>query len=290
MNRLSLKQTQEIFWQLTQEPEGVLQAVALVLKNADAGIHRLNQFIRGATEEEAIERMEIYSNMYFLRLHDVLKDNFRATRTVIGEEEFYKLCVGYLKKHPSKYYDISLIGRNLAPFIRENSLSDRYPYLADLACIESHRIDVFVEADAAVCRLNDLKSVRPEEWSDLQFQLIPAARIVSSQWQLMDFWRSFLKYESGSKAGGDSGPPSNDLIKSKPGQRQNILIWRKGFTVHFQSISDGEKTLLRGLEKPTRFEEICEMIVGQSEGEGNPETAARQLLKWLEEALLVLVS
>jgi hypothetical protein len=73
----TLTETQRLLWQLITAPEGV--AAALAADGARGGSLRahLVRTVRGDRGLEAVQRLDIYANMYFFRILDVLKEDYR---------------------------------------------------------------------------------------------------------------------------------------------------------------------------------------------------------------------
>ena len=46
----------------------------------------------------AVERLDVYATMYFVRIHDVLRDEYARTAAVLGGEAFHALVTDYLRR------------------------------------------------------------------------------------------------------------------------------------------------------------------------------------------------
>jgi len=271
----SLKQTQETFWQLIQEPEGIQEAANKLSQVIPAPFIHLHEYVHGRNEKDRIERMEIYSNMYFARIVEILQEDYPAIYSIIGAKKFHSLCVDYLQKHPSKYYDLALVSQHMPAFIQEHPINKDMSYLSDLSKIEWHKLEVLYEANANPCHLDELKKINPEKWGELEFQTIPALRMHSYKWDLMTFWTKFLE---------NSQPPSAELIQSIE-EEQNMIIWRKNFNANYLCVAKQEKELLTKLKQKTKFEDICDLISEQTNDDPT-QLAGSYLLKWLENELI----
>jgi hypothetical protein len=76
-------------------------------------------------------RVEIYREAYFARIIESLTDDFPKIRELLGEEEFEDTVHAYLKKYPSRYFNLAQVGRDIPKFLEEAFPSR--PELADLA-------------------------------------------------------------------------------------------------------------------------------------------------------------
>ncbi|MBY0471190.1 DNA-binding domain-containing protein [bacterium] len=77
-------------------------------------------------------RMEIYRYAYFARILEVLESDFPQLRKKIGKRPFAKLMREYLAAYPSRYANISEVGKNLSVFLRKKKKSP----LANLAALD----------------------------------------------------------------------------------------------------------------------------------------------------------
>src|SRR5271168_2786264 len=108
-----LQRLQTLLYRLIVAPEGVDQGLAM-----EAPPGGIEAIFSGDNRLSSRDRLEIYANAYFYRLLDVLKEEFPATRVVIGEANFHNLVTGYLVGYPPTQPSILYAGRNLPDFIR----------------------------------------------------------------------------------------------------------------------------------------------------------------------------
>lgn len=76
-------------------------------------------------------RTEIYQQAYQIRLLESLRDDFPKVEELIGDDEFQKLALEFIKKHPSKYVNLGEYSQNFPLFLKEKSLE-----LFELASVE----------------------------------------------------------------------------------------------------------------------------------------------------------
>ena len=78
-------------------PESVTATLAARGAQAVGEVHEL---VVGDARLSAVERLEIYANMYFFRIRDVLRDEFPRTAALLGDSAFHDLVVDYLAAIP----------------------------------------------------------------------------------------------------------------------------------------------------------------------------------------------
>ena len=130
-------------------PAGEAEGVARALAVADA---------RGS----AIERLDVYANMYFFRILDALRADYPKVLAVIGDEAFHDLATGYLLAHPSRHPSLRFVGAALPGFVAEHRLAKERPWLGELAALEWARVDVFERAEGEENTREMLASGAPE--------------------------------------------------------------------------------------------------------------------------------
>ena len=111
--------------------------------------------VRGCDESERKTRIRVYSDAYYLRLRDVLREDFPRVAALLGPERFEDAASGYLEVFPSTEPSVRHLGRALAEFLRGREEIPKC--LADLAQLEWARVEVF---DAPRCRVGDNRRLR----------------------------------------------------------------------------------------------------------------------------------
>src|SRR5271156_5765627 len=152
---------ESLLYRLITAPAGVEEGLAQEQSLTSGG---LAQVIAGDARLSAAERVDIYANMYFYRLLDVLKEDFPATLAVLGADNFHNLATGYILEYPPTEPSLYYCGRYLANYLRDHPLTESAPFIADLARLERASVEVFHGADAAVLEPDALRAVAPADW------------------------------------------------------------------------------------------------------------------------------
>jgi hypothetical protein len=77
-----------------------------------------SEFIKPNDRLSSFERLELYSQMYWYRIHQALKDDCPGLIAVLGEEAFGRLARAYLARHPSQSFTLRDLGSRLVAFMR----------------------------------------------------------------------------------------------------------------------------------------------------------------------------
>lgn len=270
MRNPSLAEIQSLFWKLITAPEGVARG----LDDLEPPEREIAEgLVRSRPPLSAVERWDIYANMYFYRLRDCLQQDFTAVAAIVGEVSFHNLITDYLLAHPPSHFSLRYAGQHLATFLRTHELSQRRPYLADLAELEYAIVDSFDAADAEPLTVEELRRVPAEDWPHLRLNPVPSLRLLRLDWAVAEVWRA--------AKGGD------EAVESIEG-RTRMRVWRRGWRVFHKVIDEREAAALAALMDGASFEEMCAALDGE---EGTRAAVALELLnEWLAEEVLKLRS
>ncbi len=266
---------ESLLYRLITAPSGVAEGLAHEKSLARGG---LSEIIAGDERLSPESRVDIYANMYFYRLLDVLKEDFPATLAVIGADRFHNLATGYLIEYPPVHFSIAHAGRHLQDFLRDHPMHEEFPFLADLARLERALIEVFHAADADSLDAEQMRAVAPEQWPSLKLALHPATKILQLEWYVFAATRAVERGEE------PQLPMRQDV---------NVLVWRYRNQVHYREIDAAERDALNALSKGITFAEVCDLIssrVTAQDPEDSATTISSRLESWLRDGILVRVS
>jgi hypothetical protein len=268
---VKLADTQQLFWQLIRAPEGVLPG----LRQLDMSERDLAQVVRGDARLSATARLDIYANMYFFRLRDILAGDFPALAACLGEADFHNLVTDYLWARPSQHQSVRNVGARLAEFVAAHEIAEARPWLAELAQLEWARIDVFDGRDAATVDFAELRSLDGAALTALPLALIPCARLLATEFAVDDVWR---QVEAGEL--GDDGPAA------PAAEPRTLLVWRQEVEVYHRAVDALERAALSRVQEGTTFGLICELVAAElPEAEAAPR-AFSLLANWASDGLL----
>ena len=212
-----------------------------------AGSDRLDELILPSCQQSAAERLAVYSNAYFARLIEVLRDLFPCLRFAVGDELFDQFALGYLQAHPPTSYTLHRLADQFAEFLEATRPhdDDSTAFVVDLACLE-HAIDqVFdgpgPEPGSGVFRgeklnsssqPNSAKDSRPLLAGDSRLDLIPGFRLLAFRFPASSYFTAW-------KAGERPAWP-------EPGA-QWIALLRRDYIVRRLELTAGQFDLLTHL-------------------------------------------
>ena len=269
MSTTDLNWVESLLYRLITAPSGVAEGLAQEKSLDDGGLARV---IAGDERLSAEDRVDIYANMYFYRLLDVLKEDFPATLATIGDDRFHNLVTSYLIEHPPSHFSVGQAGRYLADFLRDYPLREDFPFIEDLARLERALIESFHAADAAPLGAEQMRAIPPDQWPAVQLKLHPTIIMLALQWNVSE---TLAQVEQAEKP----APPKR--------HHAVVLVWRNRNRVHCREVDAVEYAALSMMIDGTTFAEVCEAVASSVES-GDPMVTINRLFeRWLSDGILV---
>lgn len=234
-----------------------------VLKN-DNTIY--NEIVTSANFS-VINRLSVYQNAYYLRLIEILQNDFTVLYEIMGESAFAALVHDYLNAFPSHHFSVRTVGKYLAKFLKNNSACDSC--YSEIAAFEWALNEALVAKDASYLTLEELAKIPPEEWGYMQFKLHPSVRVLQCCYNTMERWQSV-----------NEGEGDIDAIKlAEPCQ---ILIWRHEKEPFYCALKKEQNYLMQSIRNGDNFGVLCENMLDHFNED--------EVVPWIAETLQVWVS
>lgn len=263
-----LKDLQNLLYRLITAPSGVAEGLGAEPALPPGGLAAL---VGGDERLSAEARVDVYADMYFYRLLEVLKEDYPATLAVLGEANFHNLITGYLLEHRPGEPSVRGAGKFLANFLRGHPLPAEAPFVADLAMLERAITDVFCAADASSLEAAEMNALQPELWGAVKMRRIPASAVLRAQWRVAEVARA-VEEKRGWKS---------------PGRERNrILVWRRNSRVSYREIGSNEAAALAILGRTTEFAKVCEVLARGLPPDQAPQAISDTFARWLAEGLI----
>ncbi len=243
----SLDELQASFWAAVTWPTGVADYRAQLEPEARA---RFDAAFR-QRGDAGLERLEVYADAYFWRLHGVLAENHPVIAWWLGSVRFRNLATDYVLAHPSTAADLRRFSASMPAFLRARADPDTDPdididtdALADIADIEV-AVGDFLHAPAQPSLdARALARLAPADWPALRLR--PKATVALFAPRV-----DYLSLDAARRAG--SSPPPR-----LPAPRGALLVWRKGHAVLRRPLDPAEAGALGTAMAGATFLELCE--------------------------------
>ncbi len=219
------------------------------------------------------ERVAIYSNMYFARLHDVLAEEYPSTRALCGPVEFQRLVRAYLKEHPSRHWSLNGLGRELPTFLDGPFRIPRKALLADIARLECAMSVVFDAPISPVLTTADMAGIPGESFPSARVKLVDALELCVFEHRANAIVRALRQ---------DEKPPA--LTR----QATRTVVWRKEWTVWRMDLDETLFAVLSSLKDGERVQSAIEAGATRFDGEleALPARIFAAFGEWISEGLL----
>jgi hypothetical protein len=253
----SLHEVQRLFWESVAVQPG---------RNSIAPAFA--RLVRGRDDSDRKTRIRVYSDAYFLRLRDVLREDFPKVAAILGPERFDHVVAGYLEEFPSEQPSVRHFGRALAEFLQHREDVPRC--LADLAQLEWARVEVFDAPDAECATIAELASVPADAWLALRFATIPAIQTLRVQYPAHQLWSD----------GKSLGVSASETL---------LRVWRKNdFQVLHAPMDERESAAFNKMISDEPFATICQTFADMPEMDAAQEATAL-LARWIEDGIIARI-
>ncbi len=204
--------------------------------------------------ESGDERMSIYSGGYIARIQEALEEAYPAVRHVLGARSFSELSRAYAARHPSRDYNLSLVGRNLPSFLETFPLTKNLPFLPDLARLEWLVTEAFHAFDQPPLDPAALAAIPPEDWDCLRVIFQPSVRRLASAWPVLDIWEARDR-------------PVNEVRIDLINRPQRVLAYRSNLQVRCELLDERQDKMLAALMEGETLGAACERIAETTSGD-----------------------
>ena len=218
------------------------------------------------------ERLLVYASGYLARVQEALAEVYEAIRHIVGAREFSALSRAYAQGYPSHDYNLNLIGRHLPEFLAGVALTQRLPFLPDLAKLEWLVCRAFHAFDRPPLDSSRLAPMPPDDWEHRRLVVQPSVSVVASAWPILDLW----------EARKQSRAEINTDVVNRP---QRVLVSRRDLRVRCELIDERQAALLEDLLAGRTLGAVCRELAAHA-GESPPPVSA-WFSQWTQAGLFV---
>ncbi|MGH7934218.1 MAG: HvfC/BufC family peptide modification chaperone [Candidatus Binataceae bacterium] len=268
--RSNLRSLQELLYCLITAPTGVGEGLRNAASLPAGGLESL---IRVDQRLSAVERVEIYADMYFHRLLGVLKEDYPATLAVMDADNFHNLITGYLIEHPPTEPSIFHAGNHLADFLAAHPQCARWPFAAELARLERTLLEVFHAPEASPLDAAAMRTIPPTDWPSFVMRTHPAAMLLDCQWRVAGVLRAV-------ESGASWRAPAHEPV--------SILVWRNDSQAHYRELDAAERAALGLASGGAALAAICEAASAAfAPGADASSLIHAMIARWLADGALI---
>ncbi len=183
--------------------------------------------------DTAAARWRIYQEGYVIRLAEAIGNDYPAVERIVGPAAFTGVCSRYLAAFPPSSHDIGRAGAALAVYLPRDPVTERLPFLPDLARFEWTLAEAFVARDVVPLTWNDVAALGAERLADLPLRAAPGTALIRSDWPLGEL-----------RLAKDTADGEIDIALEGPAV--TLLVWRLGYEPRWVVVSEDEAAMVEG--------------------------------------------
>lgn len=209
-------------------------------------------------------RLPIYHHAYRARLAEVLADTYAKTCLYMGSDTFEAHARDYAVAHPPRTRSLNRYGESLVEALRV-----QYPDNPELHELAQLDWDLRTRFDGADVPVRDMDGAQASgDWIIASDVLHPSALLRTVTTNAVSLWNAIHTDDEVPEAVALPAPAT-------------LLVWRKGYQPHFQTLDEAEAALVRHLHTGLSVQDACTALLEQGLWAGD----ATELSQWLAQLL-----
>jgi len=209
----------------------------------------ISQHIIGSLGLDAEQSLAIYRHSILESFSRVLAGTYPVIEKLLGEDFFNALAKEYAQTMPSLQPDLGEFGRHFDRFLSEFSATKELVYLPDVAQLEWLWEEVFYADDDPKANFFAMAELNDAALQKLRFNLSASARLLQSNYPLLDIWQANQACDNTEEIDLESGG-------------ETLLLLRQGDECRMDRLNAEDWHLLNGIHDGHSFAELIEMAGG----------------------------
>ncbi len=201
---------------------------------------------RSAEAQIAVYRGSVYGN-----LTNALNETFPVTRRLLGERFFDAMALRYVRAHPPTTPWLADLGEQFSAFAQGFAPLAELPWVVDVAKLEWLWHRAFHAADAQPWEASSLALLAPEAQAASVLQLRPGMHWMQSCFAVDVVWSAHQQSDV-----------ADFSAAIEPAAPRWLLVYRDGFEVGIERLTDAESELLRGMAAGLPLADLLQHIQG----------------------------
>ena len=216
----------------------------------------------------ATKRLGIYSDGYRLRIIEALTSVYPNLKALLGDDLFDSSARAYIDLYPSTYRNMRWVGGLMNEHLSKTL--PQHPIAAEMATFEWTLGLAFDAEDAPVLTIQDLATIPPEVWGNLNFEFHPSVNLLDLHWNVILVWQALDNEEI---------PPVPEII------HEPCIVWRSDMNSHYRTLDALEYEAIQQIMTGASFGDLCERLFETLE-DAATQQAAQYLAGWLEAGVI----
>ena len=241
--------------------------VAIASEAAQSAIpaEQARQVVLPSKTLSALERLDIYRDMYLLRMEEALSIDYPALKHFLGAEEFMRLVARYVDAYPSRSYTLNRLGDHLCEFIDALEDLPHKQFCHDLARLEYALSCVFDAAETPPLQGEAVRAVPQEAWETARLKTVEAFRLLAFDYPVSRYLGAV-----------DEENPFPRLARKKTW----LVAYRHNYGLHRMDLSPAAYELLSALASGKALGEAIVTVLSRK---WRPAVKQSHLFEWFRD-------
>jgi hypothetical protein len=213
----------------------------------------------------SFERLNIYREMYLLRMEEALSSDYPALKHFLGEEEFMRMVERYVEVYPSRSYTLTRLGDRLPEFLATLDDLPKKDFCHQLARLEYGLTCIFDAAETAPLKPEAVQAVPPDAWEHARLKPVEAFRLLEFDYPVSQYL-GFVDEEN----------PAPRLGRKKTW----VVAYRNNYRVRRTDLTQPAYELLSALAADKT---VGDAIIGVMIRKWRPAVKQNQLFEWFRD-------
>ncbi|HYK18292.1 MAG TPA: DNA-binding domain-containing protein [Bryobacteraceae bacterium] len=213
----------------------------------------------------SLERLDVYRDMYLLRMEEALSIDYPSLKHFLGENEFMRLVARYVDVYPSRSYTLNRLGDHLCEFIATLNDMPRKDFCLDLACLEYALTWVFDAGETPPMTTEQVKAVPPDAWEHARLKPVEAFRLLAFEYPVSRYAGAV-----------DEENPFPRIARKKTW----VVAYRANYNLHRMDLTQPAYELLSALAAGKTMGEAIESVMIRK---WRPAVKEAHLFEWFRD-------
>jgi hypothetical protein len=213
----------------------------------------------------ALDRLDIYRNMYRPRMEEALAIDYPALKHFLGAQDFMQLVERYVGVYPSRSYTLNRLGDHLPEFLTTVNDLPNKDFCVDLARLEYALTMVFDANETPPLSPDAVQSVPQDAWETARLKPIEALRLLA------------FDYPVSLYVGGVDGENRFPRIARK---KSWVVAYRRNYQVHRMDLTGPAYELLSALASGRTIGDAISTVLSRK---WRPAVKHAQLFEWFRD-------
>jgi Putative DNA-binding domain len=250
---------------LIQDQGTCEEAIASERAQAEIPAHQAHTVVLPSKTLTSFERLDIYREMYLLRMEEALSTDYPALKHFLGDEEFMRLVARYVEVYPSRSYTLNRLGDHLPEFVATLDDLPKRDFCYELARLELALTGVFDAPETAPLTPESVRAVPPDAWETARLKPIEAFRLLEFNYPVSRYL-GFVDQEN----------PAPRVAR----KRTWVVAYRRSYHVHRMDLMQPAHELLTALASG---QTVGDAIVSVMTRKWRPAVKEKQLFEWFRD-------